>query len=100
GIGPVLAAPIRSSGLGLRRTLDDVAFDVDLPAVVQAAQPAFLVAAERERGAAMRAMLVENAQTPGAVAKRHQLFAEQAEAHRRAVALDDFLGQAGGNPVA
>ena len=71
----------------LRRHLQDVAVDVDLPAVIEAAQPAFLVAAEHKRGAAVRAVLVEHAEPAVAVAKRHQVLAEQREcapARRRA----------------
>jgi hypothetical protein len=83
----------------LRRHVDDVAVDVHLPAMIEAAQAAFFVAAERQRGATMRAMLVQDAHAPFGIAKGHQVFAQEAHAHRRAIALGDFLGQACGDPV-
>ena len=78
----------------------DVAFDVDFPAVVETAQAAFLVAAERERRAPVRAVLVEHAEAAGGVAKRHQVLTQQPHAYRRTVALGDLLGQARRYPVA
>ena len=68
--------------------------------MIQATQAAFLVAAEDERCAAMRAVLVQHAQAAGGVAEGHELFTEQPHAHRRAVALRDFFREASGNPVA
>src|SRR5579871_4857461 len=53
--------------VGLARHIDDPAFDVEFPAVIEAAQPAFLVAAESERGLAMGTMLAEDAKAPLAV---------------------------------
>ena len=86
--------------VGLRRAVDDVAFDVDFPAVVEAAQAALLVAAQRERRAPVRAMLVQHADAAGGVAKRHQILAQQPHAHRRPVALGDLFGQTRRYPVA
>src|SRR5262249_13812209 len=60
---------------------------------------AFLVATEEQRGAAMRAAVVHHADAAGAVAKRDQLFAQQHQAHRRAVALE-FRGLRRRQPVA
>ena len=58
------------------------AVDVELPAVVDAAQPALLVAAEEERGAAVRAELVEQPDPALRVAEGHQVLAQQLHAHR------------------
>ena len=60
--------------------------------------PAFLVASEEQRGAAVRAAMVHHADPARAVAKRDQLLAEQHQADRRAVALE-FGGLRCGNPV-
>jgi len=50
----------RGAALGrLGRAIDDASLDVDLPAMEDAAQPVRLVARQRQRGAAMRARLVE-----------------------------------------
>ena len=84
----------------LGRHLDDVAFNVHLPAVIEAAQAVLLVAAVRQRCAAMRAMQIERAQAPGRIAKHDEVFAEQANAQRRAVRLFHFLGEARGQPIA
>jgi hypothetical protein len=87
------------AALGLRRHFEDVAVDVDLPAVIEAAKPAILVAPEGERGAAVRAMLAERAEAAGAVAKDDELLAEKAKAHGRAVALGHLFRHAGREPV-
>ena len=67
--------------------IDAVAFDVEFPAVIDAAQPAFLVAPEEQRDAAMRAEFVDQADAAVAVAERDEILAEQSDAHRRAVRL-------------
>src|SRR4030095_5459600 len=81
------------------RAVDDTPRHVDLPAVVEAAQSAFLVAAERERRAPMRAMQIEHTELPVRVAKGDEILAEKTNRRGLAVRLGDFLGQAGRNPV-
>src|SRR5258708_37273602 len=49
--------------------IETIAGDVVFPAVINAAQAAFFVAAEEQRGAAMRAAVIEHADPPCAVAK-------------------------------
>ena len=83
----------------LRRHLDDVAVNVELPAVIEAAQAAILVAREHQRGAPVRAVFVEHADATFAVAENNEVLTEQTNLDRRAVGLRDFLGQAGGDPV-
>ena len=78
--------------------LETVAIDVVFPAVIDAAQTVLLVAPVEEGGAAMRAAVVEHADPAGAVAKRHQLLAEQHEADGRAVG-HEFGGKRRRNPV-
>src|SRR2546426_12640528 len=53
------------------------AADVELPAVIDAPQPTLLVAAEEQRGASMRAELVEEADATLGVAKGHQGFTQE-----------------------
>ena len=74
--------------LGHVRHVQAVARNVELPAVIDAAQPALLVAAEEQRGAAVRAAVVDHADPAGAVAEGHELLAQQHQARRRAVALE------------
>ena len=83
----------------LRRSVDHVAFDIDLPSVVQAAQAALLVAPERKRRAPVRTMLIDHSEPAQAVPKRHQVLAQQAHPNGRAVGGCHFLGHARGNPV-
>jgi hypothetical protein len=83
----------------LRGHLQDVAFHVELPAVIEAAQPAFFVAAVDQRGAPVRTIFVEHAEAAVAVAEHDQVLAEQSYAHRGSVRLDHFLGQAGRYPM-
>ena len=59
---------------------------VELPAVIDAAQTALFVAAEEHRRAAVRAERARpGRRLPLAVAERDEVFAEQADANRRAV---------------
>ena len=62
-------------GIGGRH-VDAGAVDVELPAVIDAADAAFLVAAEPEIGAAMRAVLVDDADPAAAVAEGQQFLAQ------------------------
>ena len=48
----------------------------------------------------MRTVFADHPQPTVAVAERDQVFAEQADAHRIAIAFRDFLGQARRQPVA
>ena len=74
--------------------------DVELPAVVDAAQAVVLVPAEVERRAAVRAALREQAHAPGSVPEDDQVFAQDAHPHRVAVGFGQLLGQHDGDPVA
>mgnify|MGYP001141747806 CR=1 FL=1 len=92
------------SGLGARagrlgRAIDDASRHIHLPAVVEAAQTAFLVAGQRERGAAVRAVEIEHAELAVGIAERDEVLAQKAERRGLAVRLGDFLGQAGRDPV-
>ena len=76
------------------------AVDVELPAVVDAAQAAVLVAAEEERHEPVRAVLVEEPDAAARVAEGDQLLAEQLDAHRRAVGPGQLPREERGDPVA
>src|SRR5258708_18343160 len=54
---------------GLGRHLDHIAFDVELPAVIETAQSALLVARVDERSAPVRAVFVEHAEAASGVAE-------------------------------
>src|SRR6185437_11721726 len=69
--------------------IDAVTVDVVFPAVIDTANAAFLIAAEEERGAAMRAAMIHDADAASRVAEGDQLFTEEHEAHR--VAIGDEL---------
>ena len=81
------------------RHVDAVARNVELPAVIDAADALLLVAPEEERRAAMRTTVVHHAGAAGAVAKRDELLAEQHQADRRAIA-HKFGRHQRGDPVA
>src|SRR6202023_2460423 len=70
--------------LGLGRNFDALPGDVVFPAVVGAAQPAFLVAAEPQRDAAMRAELIDQAEAAVRIAESEQTFRQELYPHRRA----------------
>ena len=63
------------------------------------AQPDLLVAAEEQRGAAVRAQRAQQADRPRAVAKRHEVLAEQPDAHGIAVGVWHLLAQQHRHPV-
>ena len=54
--------------------------DAKLPTMIEAADAIVLDAAERERGAAMHAKLVEDSDATRAVAERNEPLAEQGDA--------------------
>ena len=84
----------------LRRHVDAGAVAIELPAVIDAAQSAFFVAAEEHRRAPVRAEGIDQADLALRVAKRDQVLAEQLDAHGRAVGLRHFLDQQRRDPVA
>lgn len=99
----------RAIGLGMHLVLEFLArrhvghvhavpSHVELPAVVDAADAAFLVAAQVERGAAMRAAVVEDADASLRVAKGDELLAQQHQPHGIAVRLQ-LGGERRGYPV-
>jgi hypothetical protein len=65
-----------------------IAGNIELPAVIDAAQAARLVAAEKQRGATVRTAMVHHADPAVAVAKGDELFAEQHQAHGGTIALE------------
>ncbi len=73
--------------------------DVELPAVVDAAQSAVFVPPQEERGLPVRAALVEQPDAPPRVAKSHQLLAQQFHARGRAIGLGQLPRQERGDPV-
>jgi hypothetical protein len=83
---------------GQVRHLEAVACRVELPAVIDAAQAALLIAAEEQGGTAMRAAVIEDADPPRTVAKRDQLLAQEHQAQRIAVG-GQFRRQTGRQPI-
>ncbi len=83
-----------------RRHLDAAPVAGELEAVIGAADAAFLVAAEIQRGAAMGAELVDQPDLARAVAERQQLLAEDRHAHLRSVGRGDLARQQHRDPVA
>src|SRR5579862_8682370 len=79
---------VERNGLaGKVRGVDAVAVDVVFPAVIDAADAVFLVAPQKQRGAAMRAAVVHDPDPARTVAERDQLLAEQKQANWRAIRL-------------
>src|SRR3974377_30789 len=67
--------------------------------MIETAAAAFLVASESKRCLAVRAEFAEQTELSLAVAERHEFFAEQLEAHRRAIAPCNLFGQKRGHPM-
>jgi hypothetical protein len=64
-----------------------VAFDVELPAVIAAADPVGLDVAEEQAGPAVHAAWIEQARSPLAVAEYDQVLARMRTSRGRAVTL-------------
>ena len=71
----------------------------DFPAVIKAAQTAFLVAAVKQRRVAVRAEFSNQSDCAVRIAKRDKILAEKAHAHRIAVALHQFFAKRRGQPM-
>src|SRR5215207_6141937 len=67
----------------LARKVDAVTFDVELPAVIDAAQPGLLIASQEQRRRAVRALLTEETDAALAVAEHDQPFAHELDPYRR-----------------
>jgi hypothetical protein len=68
--------------------------------VIEAAQAAFLVARQHQRGAAMRTELLDEADGALGIAEGDETLAEKTDAHRRAAGLGDLLRERRRDPVA
>ena len=93
----VRIAPHRAAGR-FTRHVQQLAGDAELPAVVHAAQPAFLVAPEEQLGQAVRAMRVQQADLPAGVPEGDEVLAHQPNPHRRAIRRRQLLAQKRGLP--
>jgi hypothetical protein len=76
--------------LRLVQLIDAGTGDVELPAVIDAAQAALLVAPEIERHAAMRAELLDQPDAALGVAEGDELLTHQFDAHRRTIRFTDL----------
>ena len=60
--------------------IDAAAFDIEFPAMIEAAQSVFFVTTEKQRGAAVRAHVIDQADLAIGVAEGDEIFAEQSHA--------------------
>ena len=94
---------LETAPLGLRRGVDHVAVNVVLPPVVDAPEAApvapVLVPAEEERGAPVRALIRQQADTPFDVPECHQGLSQEADASGRPARLRYLLREERGKPV-
>ena len=75
------------------RQIDAAALDIEFPAVIDAAQAAFLIASEEQGGGAVRAALVEQSDAALRCRGTARDFAHQPHPHRRAVGLGDLVAR-------
>ena len=78
--------------------VDAASFDVELPAVVDAANAALLVAPEPEVGAAVRAMLIDDADAPAVSRNASSSSPMTVSFLRRAVGFGQLLRQQNRQP--
>src|SRR5439155_9483974 len=79
--------------------VDAVALAAVLPAVVHAAQAFFLVTAEEEGRAAVRAVVLDEPDLAGRHPEGDEVLAEEPDADGRAVPLRELARHEGGDPV-
>ena len=92
-------AVIRRAGRHVRH-LDATALHVVLPAVIDAAQPAFLIAAEEKIRATMRARRLDQPDAASRITEGEEIFAEHAHPQGRAIGLRQLARQRHRQPVA
>src|SRR5262249_50599556 len=85
--------------LRLVRHVDAAPAYVELPPVIGTAEPALFVAAEEQRGAAMRAIHGQEPDLPARVAEGDQVFAEKPHLLGRAVGRGQLARGQAGHPV-
>ncbi len=81
GYATALTLSLKSDLGRLVGHVDAAAVDVELPAVVDAAQSFFFIAAEEQRRAAVRAVVGDQAELVARGPERDQVLAEEAQAH-------------------
>ncbi len=86
-VGALAEIRLDAARLGLGGRVEDRAVDVEVPAVIAAADPALRRYAELERSAAVRAMPVEEPEAAGLVAERDEVLAEQPHGDRQVFQL-------------
>ena len=90
--------PMRLHACGADGTSTQWPSRVELETVIGAANAVLLVAAEKQRGAAVRAELVDQSGLALGVAEREELLAQDLHTHLRAVRLGDLAATAGPAP--
>ncbi len=76
----------------LRRHVYAAAIHIVFPPVVDATQAALFIAAEKERGPPVGAMLLQQTDPAGAVPKRDEVFPQELDPNGRAVRLGQMRG--------
>src|SRR5919108_4844608 len=84
-IGSGIHLMLKTQFYWLVHHVDAAPVHVELPPVVHAAQATLLVTAQKQRDPPMRAVLLEEADTALRVPKGYQVFAQQPDAHWRAI---------------
>src|SRR5216683_4105839 len=85
--------------LGLVHLIDAIAVDIELPAVINAAQTRLFVASEPQRGASVRTELVDQTDPALAVAKTDQTFAQKLNANRPAIGFRKLARKQRWDPI-
>ena len=76
-----------------------VAFDVVLPAMIDAPQTALFVTTVKQRSPSVATVLVQEADSPPSVAKSNEVLAEKSHAHGRTIGIGNFLRQQSRDPI-
>src|SRR4029077_9588143 len=86
--------PFRNEAFGrLGGHFHDGTFDVEFPAMIEAAKAALLITRKHQRRAPMRTVFIENADTTPAIAENNEVLAQKPDLDRSAIRLGNLLGE-------
>jgi hypothetical protein len=83
----------------LRGGFKHVAFDVVLPAMIDAPQTGLFVATVKQRSPSMATVLVQQADSPLSVTKSDEVLAEKSNSYGRTIGIGNFLRQQSWDPI-
>src|SRR5439155_6892194 len=99
GISPRFDLGLEIALRRFRRHIDALAADIELPAVIDAAQAVFLIAAEEQRGSPVGAGILDQTNLSRGRPKADEVLAEETDTERRTVGPRQLVRPRSRDPV-